>query len=501
MIGIIYATDAEAAPFLAQLTARRIKDRVMTLYRAESQSENTPLLVAVSGMGKISAALTTLRLIDHYHCRRIVHAGICGALTNNDEIHASAVLRIRSAVEKNTAAPQNSPQPVACDETWWPQLHPAAIVTVDQPVFDVQKRAALARLGQLVDMEAAAVARVSTLFDVPCVIIKGVSDLADRNGREMLKANIAGVSQKVADQLLAEIKKQTATSQRPQPAPADAWQKLLRFTKIEHTAFSLPLLFAGAWLGGNGHFPPIGIMLLIVIAAAGARIFGMSLNRIFDRRLDAQNPRTSARELPTGALSVQSALLIAGGGLAVYLAACTVLGGWCLILSPVPLVFLLGYSLLKRFTSLCHFGIGMCLAIAPLCAFVAAAGDPWFSAPVLVFALFVLCWMSGADIIYALMDIDSDRRNGVHSLPAVLGAGRATEVAGMLHIIAAVCILMVAALTGAGPAALVSLAVAAAALGLMYLPSIPLPQRFFPISTLAGVAAALVPMLGTLGGA
>ena len=108
--------------------------------------------------------------------------------------------------------------------------------------------------------------------------------------------------------------------------------------------------------------------------------------------------------------------------------------------------------------------------------------------------------MSGADIIYAIMDIDSDRRNGVHSLPAKLGAGRATEVAAVLHITAAVCILLVAALTGAGPAALVSLAVAAAALGLMYLPSIPLPRRFFPISTIAGMAAALVPMLGAMGG-
>ncbi len=500
MIGIIYATHAEAAPLLAQLAARRIQDRVMALYRAAPQNSHAPLLVAVSGMGKVAAALAAQRLIEHYRCRRIVHAGICGALVSDDGISPGAVLRIQKAVEENTAPPQAAPQPLACDETWWPALPVAAIVTVDQPVFDAQKRETLSRLAQLVDMEAAAIARVAALYGLPCAIVKGVSDRADHDGREALQANIDGVSQKVADCLLAEIRKQAGVCQRSQPAAAGTWQKLLRFTKIEHTAFSLPLLFAGAWLGGYGHFPAFKIMLLIIVAAAGARIFGMSFNRIFDRRLDAQNPRTAARELPTGALSVRSALLIAGGGLTLYLSACAVLGGWCLTLAPVPLIFLLGYSLLKRVTALCHFGIGLCLAIAPLCAFVAAAGNPWFSAPALVFALFVLCWMSGADIIYAIMDIDSDRLNGVHSLPAKLGAGRATEVAAVLHIAAAVCILLVAALTGAGPAALVSLAVAAAALGLMYLPSIPLPRRFFPISTIAGMAAALVPMLGTMGG-
>ncbi len=272
-------------------------------------------------------------------------------------------------------------------------------------------------------------------------------------------------------------------------------QIILRFTKIEHTAFSLPLLFTGAWLGAGGQWPHLGVLLLIVAAAVGARIFGMCFNRIFDRHIDSRNPRTASRELPSGTLDVKTAMAIALAGLATYLIACIMLGRWCLYLSPLPLIPLLGYSLLKRYTALCHFGIGLCLALAPLGAYVAAAGHPRLTPQVVLFAEFVFFWLSGADIIYALLDIQSDRLYKIHSLPALLGARGAQMVAAGVHTAALACLVALLVISQAGLAALVALTVTTALFIMMYLPFIPIPQRFFPVATLAGVAGAITPLL------
>lgn len=271
--------------------------------------------------------------------------------------------------------------------------------------------------------------------------------------------------------------------------------KYLNFTKIEHTAFSLPLIFAGAWMGARGEFPDLSVMGLIVVAAVGARIFGMAFNRIFDRKIDAENPRTAGRELPTGTMTVSSALMVALSGLIVYLGACALLGRWCLILSPLPLIPLLGYSLLKRFTFLCHFGIGICLALAPLGAFVAASGKPDFTLPVILFSIFVFFWLSGADIIYALMDIESDRMNHIHSLPAKLGARGAQMIAGLVHLAAVIFLSAVLITTGAGSFSWFFLVVMVLIFIIMYIPAVPIPFRFFPLSTIAGIAGALAPMV------
>lgn len=271
--------------------------------------------------------------------------------------------------------------------------------------------------------------------------------------------------------------------------------KVLRFIKVEHTAFSLPLLFAGAWFGAGQAWPAFRVLVLIVIAAVGARIFGMAFNRIFDRHLDAMNPRTAGRELPAGTLALGTALAIALGGLMVYLAACALLGNWCLILAPLPLIPLLGYSLLKRYTALCHFGIGLCLALAPLGAFVAAAGHPRIPVEVLLFSIFVFFWLSGADMIYALMDMESDRANGIYSIPAALGVTRTQWVAAMVHAVALVCLVLMLYLSSARWPALAGLALTTVLFVMMYLPFIPVPKRFFPISTLAGAAGAMVPIL------
>ena len=273
------------------------------------------------------------------------------------------------------------------------------------------------------------------------------------------------------------------------------FKKILRFTKVEHTAFSLPLIFTGAWMGGGGRWPTLPVVVLIIVAAVGARIFGMSFNRIFDRHIDARNPRTSGRELPSGAMGLPMALGVAVAGLAVYLGACVALGPWCVYLSPVPLIPLLGYSLLKRFTCLCHFGIGLCLALAPLGAFVAVAGHPRFSIEALLFSGFVFFWLSGADMIYALMDIESDRQNGIHSIPARFGAAGAQWVAAGVHIGALACMAALLSVDRAGKPAVVAYGVTILLFAMMYMPFVPVSRRFFPISTLAGIAGAIIPLL------
>ena len=271
--------------------------------------------------------------------------------------------------------------------------------------------------------------------------------------------------------------------------------KILNFIKIEHTAFSLPTVLVGAWLGAGDQWPSLRVIGLIIVAATGARVFGMSFNRIFDRRIDALNPRTAARELPAGTMSLSLALVIALCALAVYLAACAMLGRWCLWLSPVPLIPLLGYSLLKRYTVLCHFGIGLCLALAPLGAFVAAAGHIHFSDRVWLFSAFVFFLLSGSDIIYAILDIQFDRAYHIHSIPARLGAGRAQLISAACHGVALACLAGMLVVGRAGWQGWSAFGLTLALFILMYLQNIPVHQRFFPIASLAGVSGALTALL------
>jgi 4-hydroxybenzoate polyprenyltransferase len=189
---------------------------------------------------------------------------------------------------------------------------------------------------------------------------------------------------------------------------------------------------------------------------------------------------------------------VAVAGLAVYAMACAALGGLCLQLALVPLVPLALYSFLKRFTVLCHFGIGVCMALAPLGAFVAASGTLEFALPVRLLALFAFLWISGFDIIYALQDIDSDRATGVRSLPAAVGSSGAQWVAGGAHLLAAAVLTHLWWLLGRGVIPGTALALALGALALAYWQRLPLRVRFFPVSALAGMAGALVPLLGGL---
>lgn len=207
------------------------------------------------------------------------------------------------------------------------------------------------------------------------------------------------------------------------------------FVKIEHALFSLPLILAGAWLAA-----PQGTtgwtLLWIALAATGARTAALALNRLLDRAIDAQNPRTRVRELPAGRMSAREGWLVALGGTTVYLVAAAALSPLCLALAPLPLAVFTLYPLLKRFTPWCHFGVGIALALSPLGGFLAVTPDLGAALRACAaLAVFTLLWVSGFDIIYATLDEAFDRAHGVHSLPAALGSGRALAVSRACHAI------------------------------------------------------------------
>jgi 4-hydroxybenzoate polyprenyltransferase len=368
-----------------------------------------------------------------------------------------------------------------------PGLERKTLVTVQDPVFDPDGRSVLAKAGELVDMEGFAVAEVCRELHIPCCLIKGVTDFGDRNGKTDILEHLDSVSAKVAERVLQTLARRAVI-------PGALMPKVLRFTRVEHTLFSLPLLFAGAWLGAGGHCPPIMTLALIALVGAGARTFGMAINRIVDRDIDARNPRTAQRELPTGRLSLFQGYAIAAAGLAAYLLGCALLGRTVLLLAFIPLVPLALYSYLKRFTCLCHYGIGVCLALAPLGAFVAVSNSLAFTPEVWLLALFTFCWISGFDIIYALLDIEFDRTHSVRSLPAALGPVRAQCVAALTHLISMAALICLWYSTGgwmSGAALLVALGTMTAA----YWQKIPVHIRFFPLSAIAGIAGALVVLM------
>lgn len=214
-------------------------------------------------------------------------------------------------------------------------------------------------------------------------------------------------------------------------------KKYLSFVKFEHTLFSLPLVAAGAVMAAGGA-PDGRISALIIVAAAGARTAAMAINRIVDATVDAANPRTKDREIPAGRISGREAFTVAGAGLAAYFGAAYLICPLVFMLSPLPVAVFAAYPYMKRFTPLCHLGVGLALALAPAGGWLAVrcAADEIF-AP-LMLGLFTFLWVAGFDIIYSAADEDFDRANGLHSAAVSLGARRARRVSAALHAGAAV---------------------------------------------------------------
>ena len=223
------------------------------------------------------------------------------------------------------------------------------------------------------------------------------------------------------------------------PSPASKIRTYGSFVRFEHTLFSLPLVLAGVFSSPGAGLDAMR-WSLIALAAVGARTSAMALNRLIDRRLDALNPRTRERELPTGAIRTVEAVALLVASAAVYVAACAALGPWYLRVAPIPLAVFAIYPYLKRWTPFCHFGVGAALALAPLAGYAAAHPDLARPEVALWIALFALLWVSGFDIIYATLDESFDREHGVHSMVAWLGRQRALKVSAFLHRAAALAL-------------------------------------------------------------
>jgi 4-hydroxybenzoate polyprenyltransferase len=237
------------------------------------------------------------------------------------------------------------------------------------------------------------------------------------------------------------------------PAPCGLWARLrlwAEFVTFSHTVFALPFALAAMAVAARDTrgWPGWRTFLLILAGMVSARTCAMSFNRIVDRRFDAANPRTAHRPLPAGRISLAGAWTLCALGAAGLVAASAGLNRTCLLLSPVALVVICGYSLTKRFTDYTHFFLGAALALAPLGAWMAVTGGLDFlpergggvslrhSAVLpLVLAAAVVFWLVGFDIIYALQDYEFDRRHGLHSLVVRWGPRNALRAAFLAHVL------------------------------------------------------------------
>ncbi len=225
-------------------------------------------------------------------------------------------------------------------------------------------------------------------------------------------------------------------------ATASLPRRFASLVRIEHTVFALPFAYVGALLAADG-FPGWGDILWVTVAMVGARTLAMGLNRLIDAELDARNPRTAARELPSGVLTRAQVLALCGGALAVYLVAVLQLDPVVRWLWPIPVALFVAYPYLKRFTWLCHLWLGACTGLAPVGAWIAVTG----SAPWEAWALFAAqgLWVAGFDLFYALFDVEHDRAVGLRSWATRWGERGVFAGARACHLLAVLLLAAVAA--------------------------------------------------------
>jgi len=217
--------------------------------------------------------------------------------------------------------------------------------------------------------------------------------------------------------------------------------------KFEHTVFALPFAYIATVLAARG-WPGWWTVLWVTAAMAGARTCAMATNRVVDRWIDAKNPRTAGRHLPRGILGAAEMKVLAAAGAALMLLAAAMLNPLCLALAPLALVFLVGYSYTKRFTWTSHWILGFTDGIAAGGGWIAVRGSVDAPALVLWFALTV--WIAGFDLLYACQDVEFDRANGLHSVPARFGIPAALALARINHVLTAAALAMLGVLTGLG---------------------------------------------------
>jgi 4-hydroxybenzoate polyprenyltransferase len=213
-------------------------------------------------------------------------------------------------------------------------------------------------------------------------------------------------------------------------------QSYVRLVTFSHTIFAMPFAVVGFFMAIKGYQLDFRItkLIYVLLCMVFARNAAMAFNRYADRRFDAANPRTAQREIPAGKLSPKNALIFITLNVLFFILCAYLINPLCFALSPVALIVILGYSLSKRFTYLCHYILGIGLGLAPLGAFLAVSG--FFSLEPILLALVVLLWVSSFDIIYALQDEDIDQKLGLQSIPAKFGNKIALLISRTGHLIA-----------------------------------------------------------------
>lgn len=207
----------------------------------------------------------------------------------------------------------------------------------------------------------------------------------------------------------------------------------VRFVKFEHTLFALPFAYAGTFLASDG-WPDARTFLLVTLAMVGARTAAMAINRVVDAEIDARNPRTRDREIPVGTLTKRDGIALAVAGMAAFVVAGAALNPLTFTLLPVAAAFLTLYPYMKRWTWACHAWLGITIGAAAAGGWIAVTGT--FDLPAILLWVAVAAWIGGFDVVYAMLDHDFDRSNGVHSVPARFGVRRATDVAAAGYVVA-----------------------------------------------------------------
>lgn len=217
-------------------------------------------------------------------------------------------------------------------------------------------------------------------------------------------------------------------------------QHYFSLVKFSHTVFAMPFAVAGYFIGATqpGYGFSLKTFLLVLACMVFARSAAMGFNRWADVRFDSLNPRTAVREIPAGKITPRQAMIFVIVSSLFFIVSAGLLNRLTLILSPVALLVILGYSYTKRFTPLCHLVLGLGLSLAPIGAYIAVTGS--FALLPLIYSVIVLTWVSGFDIIYSLQDDEFDRETGLYSIPAVMSRGKALGVSAALHLITVVMV-------------------------------------------------------------
>lgn len=239
----------------------------------------------------------------------------------------------------------------------------------------------------------------------------------------------------------------------------------VNLVKLPHTVFALPFALVGVVLASYNSPIRLADVVWVVLAFTAARFAAMGFNRIADRDVDALNPRTRSREIPSGTMSVREAGTAVAVASIVFIVAASRLNLLCLVLAPVALAWVFFYSYTKRFTRWSHLVLGVGLSIAPVGGYLAIAGEwsaPWWM--LVALAVAVASWVGGFDILYALQDVGFDRANRLHSVPASFGEGRALDIARVLHTLTVAALALSGLGAGAGVVYFIGVGVAAALL-------------------------------------